>query len=166
MTSNLTLIIADDRSCRKKNCHKVKINPFFKKLSELFPDREFMIYDDSGQGKGPFIYYPWYVEWNEYKNGEKIGLQMRKNKNITKQEIIKIKEKFKKLPQRKHVDMIKKFIIINGYLESLLDNNQHMLDVESFSHVLGNIEYNMEFIEDELYDNISEYYPELIKKNK
>ena len=166
MTSNLTLIIADDLSCRKKNCHKVKINPFFKKLSELFPDREFIIYDDSGQGKGPFIYYPWYEEWNEYKNGEKIGLQMRKNKNITKQEIIKIKEKFKKLPQRKHVDMINKFIMINGFLESLLIDWQSMLDVESFSHVLGDIEYNMEFIEDELYDHILDYDPELIKKNK
>ena len=63
-----------------RNCDKIDVHPFFRKLYELFSTREFMIFDDSGKGNGPYVFYPKYDEWKEYKKGYNLGLKMRNKK--------------------------------------------------------------------------------------
>ena len=62
--------------------HKITIHPFYNKLYKLFPNKPFQVYDDSGIGNGPYVFYPKYSDWSEYKKGEKIGIKL-KNKTIS-----------------------------------------------------------------------------------
>lgn len=74
---------------KSRNCDKIDVHPFFRKLYELFSTREFMIFDDSGKGNGPYVFYPKY-EWKEYKKGYNLGVKMRNKKY--KKHINKIKK--------------------------------------------------------------------------
>ena len=141
------------------NCHKIKVDPFFIKLQDLFPTREFMIFDDGSKGSGPFIFYPKTSDWVEYKKGYKLGENMRKRKNVKKEHLSKLKKQFSDMPDRKHVDAYKKCLTITGFYEGLLEKDMDIIALTNWKGVMGNIKFQLEFMEDDLYDNLLEYHP-------
>jgi len=140
--------------------HKIKIYPFFEELHGLFPTRNFEIYDDSGRGTGPFIFYPKYSDWVEYKTGYKLGEKLRikaVNKyasDVIQKKLDDLKKKFSVMPRKKKVDIYKTYLTINGFLEGLLDHDEDLIAMTDWESILGSIEYSLEFMEDELYDAI------------
>lgn len=126
------------------------INPFFRKLYELFPIREFMIYDDSGRGNGPYIFYPKYNDWKEYKKGYKLGIKMRNKKY--KKDINKVKKKFSNMPNRKNIDIYKLFLTISGFYEGFGDGNEDIIGKTSWTSIRKSIKEDLELLSEDMYN--------------
>ena len=133
----------------QKGSFKVIIEPFFNKLLNLFPNKPFEIYEDSGIGNGPYIFYPKYSEWSEYKKGEKLGISL-KNKKVSSKKVLQRIKQWKKLPEKTNKQLLKKLLIIEGFNEGWSGCDQDIIGCTSWVQVKNKIKEIFEITIDDL----------------
>jgi hypothetical protein len=108
----------------------VEVHPFFAELWDTFPDKDFVVYDDSGRKEGPFLLYPQTKLWSEYLEGAALAKRGAKK---AREELERIGQRLKTM--RRRTDRYLCFVTLIGFLETATSVNWDAEAVVSWSGV-------------------------------